>query len=159
MMLGRELTSWQTPLRALTEMQREMNHLFSRFFGDGEQVGTQWLSASESFVPRVESAVRENALYVKADLSGIDPKDVELTVEGTQLTLERARKGVNQTPRIFTNGGRESAVTHSHHTPIRAEKISYAHPAEPGVLSPHPVRTDEVDGERRGPDSGRVGLQ
>ena len=39
MMLGRELTPWQTPLRAITEMQREMNQLFSRFFGEGEQAG------------------------------------------------------------------------------------------------------------------------
>jgi HSP20 family protein len=92
MMLGRELTPWQTPLRAINEMQREMNQLFSRFFGEGEQVGNQWLSPSESFVPRIESAVRENTLYVKADLPGIDPKDVELTVEGNQLTLRGERK-------------------------------------------------------------------
>ena len=64
MMLGRELTPWQTPLRAITEMQREMNQLFSRFFGESEQVGNQWLSRSESYVPRVESAVREHTLYV-----------------------------------------------------------------------------------------------
>jgi HSP20 family protein len=92
MMLGRELTPWQTPLRAITEMQREMNQLFSRFFGEGEQVGNQWLSPSESYVPRVESAVRENTLYVKADLPGIDPKDVEVTVEGNRLTLRGERK-------------------------------------------------------------------
>ena len=91
-MLGRELTPWQTPLRALTEMQREMNQLFSRFFGEGEQVGNQWLSQSASFVPRIESAVREQTLYVKADLPGIDPKDVEVTVEGNQLTLRGERK-------------------------------------------------------------------
>jgi HSP20 family protein len=101
MMLGRELTPWQTPLRALTEMQREMNHMFSRFFGEGEQVGNHWLSPSESFVPRVESAVREQTLYVKADLPGIDPKDVELTVEGTQLTLRGERKAEHE----GTNGG------------------------------------------------------
>ena len=96
MMLGRELTPWQTPLRAITEMQREMNHMFSRFFGEGEQVGQQWLSPSERFVPRIESAVRENMLYVKADLPGIDPKDVELTVEGSQLTLRGERKAEHE---------------------------------------------------------------
>ena len=37
MMLGRELTPWQTPLRAINEMKQEMNQLFSRFFGEGEQ--------------------------------------------------------------------------------------------------------------------------
>jgi HSP20 family protein len=77
-------------------MHREMNHMFSRFFGEGEQVGNQWLSPGESFVPRIESAVRENTLYVKADLPGIDPKDVELTVEGNQLTLRGERKAEHE---------------------------------------------------------------
>jgi HSP20 family protein len=96
MMLGRELTPWQTPFRAITEMQREMHHLFSRFFGEGEQVGSRWQSQIESYVPRIESAVRENTLYVKADLPGIDPKDVEVTVEGTQLTLRGQRKAEHE---------------------------------------------------------------
>src|SRR5919112_6260895 len=96
MMLGRELTPWQTPLRALTEMQREMNQLFSRFFGEGEQVGNRWQSQIESYVPRIESAVRENTLCVKADLPGIDPKDVEVTVEGNRLTLRGQRKAEHE---------------------------------------------------------------
>jgi HSP20 family protein len=77
-------------------MQREMNQLFSRFFGDGEQVGNQWLSPSMSYMPQIESVVRENTLYVKADLPGIDPKDVELTVEGNQLTLRGERKAEHE---------------------------------------------------------------
>jgi HSP20 family protein len=91
-MLGRELTPWQTPLRALTEMQQEMNQLFSRFFGEGEQAENRWVSPSDSYVPRIESAVRDNTLCVKADLPGIDPKDVEVTVEGNRLTLQGQRK-------------------------------------------------------------------
>lgn len=95
-MLGRELTPWQTPLRALNEMQREMNQLFSRFFGDGEQVGNRWQSPSESYVPQTESWVRDNTLHVKADLPGIDPKDVEVTVEGNRLTLRGQRKAEHE---------------------------------------------------------------
>ena len=91
-MLGRELTPWQTPLRALTEMQREMNQLFSRFFGEGEQEGNRWQSSSASYVPRIESAVRDNTLWVKADLPGVDPKEVEVEVEGNRLTLRGQRK-------------------------------------------------------------------
>ena len=96
MMLGRELTPWQTPLRAINEMQREMNQLFSRFFGEGEQEGNRWVSPSESYVPRIESAVRENTLWVKADLPGIDPKDVEVMVEGNRLTLRGQRKAEHE---------------------------------------------------------------
>jgi len=95
-MLGRELTPWQTPLRAISEMQREMNHLFARFFGDEEQPGNRWLSPSESYVPQIESAVRENTLWVKADLPGTDPKDVEVIVEGNRLTLRGQRKAEHE---------------------------------------------------------------
>jgi HSP20 family protein len=95
-MLGRELTPWQTPLRALSEMQRDMNQLFSRFFGDGEQAGNRWLSPSESYMPRIESAVRDNTLWVKADLPGIDPKDVEVVVEGNRLTVRGQRKAEHE---------------------------------------------------------------
>ena len=92
-MLGRELTPWQTPLRALDEMQREMNQLFSRFFGEGEQEGNRWQqSPSASYVPQIESWVRDNTLCVKADLPGVDPKDVEVEVEGNRLTLRGQRK-------------------------------------------------------------------
>jgi HSP20 family protein len=96
MMLGRELTPWQTPLRAINEMQREMNQLFSRFFGEGEQVGNRWQSQIESYVPQIESSVRDNTLWVKADLPGIDPKDVEVTVEGNRLTLRGQRKAEHE---------------------------------------------------------------
>jgi len=96
MMLGRELTPWQTPLRAINEMKQEMNQLFSRFFGEGEQTGNRWLSPSESYVPRIESAVRDNTLWVKADLPGIDPKDVEVEVEGNRLTLRGQRKAEHE---------------------------------------------------------------
>jgi HSP20 family protein len=96
MMLGRELTPWQTPLRALNEMQREMNQLFSRFFGEGEQAGNQGQSPSASYIPQIESSVRDNMLWVKADLPGIDPKDVEVTVEGNRLTLRGQRKAEHE---------------------------------------------------------------
>ena len=96
MMLGRELTPWQTPLRAITEMQQEMNQLFSRFFGEGEQEGNRWVSSNNSYVPRIESAMRDNTLWVKADLPGIDPKDVEVMVEGNRLTLRGERKAEHE---------------------------------------------------------------
>ena len=92
MMVGRELTPWQTPLRALNEMQREMNQLFSRFFGEGEQIENRWQFPSESYVPQIESSVRDNKLCVRAELPGIDPKDVEVEVEGNRLTLRGQRK-------------------------------------------------------------------
>jgi HSP20 family protein len=42
--------------------------------------------------PQVESYTEGTTLHLKADLPGIDPQAVELTVEGTQLTLKGERK-------------------------------------------------------------------
>jgi HSP20 family protein len=40
--------------------------------------------------------VRDNTLWVKADLPGVDPKEVEVTVEGNRLTLRGQRKAESE---------------------------------------------------------------
>jgi hypothetical protein len=42
------------------------------------------------------AACGRTPLYIKADLPGIDPRDVEITVEGTQLTLKGERKAEHE---------------------------------------------------------------
>jgi HSP20 family protein len=95
-MLGRALMSWQSPFSQLSSFRREMDELFNRVFGDWERAGTQWAPLSTSYAPQIESCVRENTLYIKADLPGMDPKDVEITVEGNQLTLKGERKAEHE---------------------------------------------------------------
>src|SRR5437762_3464542 len=92
MWAGRELTSGHTPFSHLHAMQREMNDLFSRFFGAGDQDGDSWRSYNEDYAPQIESWVKDNALHIKADLPGMEPQDVEITVEGNRLTLRGERK-------------------------------------------------------------------
>ncbi|HXG21043.1 MAG TPA: Hsp20/alpha crystallin family protein [Methylomirabilota bacterium] len=93
MMLGRELTPWQNPFGLLSSFRRDMDELFNRFFGDWERGGTPWASMMGAvYAPRVESCVQDNTLLIRADLPGVDPKDVEITVEGNQLTLKGERK-------------------------------------------------------------------
>jgi HSP20 family protein len=90
MMLGRELLSGPSPLARLSSLPREMDDFFTQAFGDWERAGTLW--ASLRYYPQVESYTEGNTLHLKADLPGIDPKAVEITVEGTQLTLKGERK-------------------------------------------------------------------
>jgi HSP20 family protein len=92
-MLDRELMSWPSPFTRLSSFRREMDNFFTQAFGDWERTGTPWTPRlSGSYVPQMESYVRDNTLYLKADLPGIDPKEVELTVEGGQLTIKGERK-------------------------------------------------------------------
>jgi HSP20 family protein len=50
-------------------------------------------------LPAVESFLRGEELVVRADLPGIDPKEVELAVEGDRLTIKGERKKVDEQKR------------------------------------------------------------
>ena len=48
------------------------------------------------FAPAIEFFVRKDEVVIRADLPGIDPKNVELTVEGDRLTIKGERKTVHE---------------------------------------------------------------
>ncbi|HXG21225.1 MAG TPA: Hsp20/alpha crystallin family protein [Methylomirabilota bacterium] len=94
-MLG-ELTTWRSPFNLLSSFRRDMDELFNRFFGDWERAGTPWAPMSAGYFPRIESYVDGNTLHIKADLPGVDPQEVEIAVEGNQLTIKGERKAQHE---------------------------------------------------------------
>ena len=84
------LTRWD-PFRDLSTLQDRMDRLFgdtlARFrstFGEPVE-GVGWL-------PAVDTVETEESIMLKADLPGIDPKDVEVEVENGTLTLRGERR-------------------------------------------------------------------
>jgi HSP20 family protein len=71
-----------------------MDDLFERmserFFGPEGRERSVW--GTDALVPAVESHVDKDTLIIKADLPGIDPKEVSISVTGNQLTIEGERK-------------------------------------------------------------------
>jgi HSP20 family protein len=86
----RTLTPWR-PARALSALRTEFDDLFSRFFGTegGESRDPFW---GELFAPAVDTEVRDGKFIVTADLPGIDPKSVDVSVSGDRLTIQGERK-------------------------------------------------------------------
>jgi len=92
----RALTPWR-PFGELSTLHRDIDDLFARFFGDEER---NWLRPFEmGSAPAIESFLRGHELVVRADLPGIDPKNVELAVEGDRLTIKGERKKVEEEKR------------------------------------------------------------
>jgi HSP20 family protein len=87
------LTPWR-PMRDLDTLRQHMDDLFERmsgrFFGPGERERSVW--GTEALAPAIESHVDKDTLVIKADLPGIDPKEVSISVTGNQLTIEGERK-------------------------------------------------------------------
>jgi HSP20 family protein len=77
------------PFQDLPATQKDFNRFisegFSRLFGGGEPSTRTW-------APPVDIYETDNALVLKADLPGVDPKDVEIRVENGVLYLKGERK-------------------------------------------------------------------
>ena len=80
------LTRWD-PFRELNLLQDRMNRLFQDYGPRGEQELT-----AGNFAPPVDIYEDEHNITVKAELPGIDPKDVDVRVENNTLTIKGERK-------------------------------------------------------------------
>lgn len=83
--MANEPQSW-SPFRELDRFRRDFDDLFDRFLGG--RLSRQ----SPGSGPALESYVDNGKLIVRADLPGIDPKEVEITASGDQLTIRGRRE-------------------------------------------------------------------
>lgn len=96
-MMGNDLMLWRNSVSLLDSFRRDMETLFNRVFDDREWAGTFEAPMWTGYSPVIESYVDGKTLHIKADLPGVDPKDVEIVVEGRQLTLKGERKAEQET--------------------------------------------------------------
>ena len=79
----RALTPWTG-----TGLKREMDRLFDRFFE------SPWaeLPALGDWTPPLDVAESKDAVTVKAELPGVDAKDVAVSLEGDMLTDRKSTR-------------------------------------------------------------------
>lgn len=116
------MSRWD-PFDELRRMQREMDRLFDRFLGT-ETLGTSHVSA---WVPSIESYTRDGELVVRAELPGIDPKDLDVSVTDRELVIKGERKS--------EKGAKEENYLY--------KEISYG-AFERRFLLPEGVKTDDL---------------
>ncbi len=80
----RELQPWR-PFSELERWRRRFESRFPRFFEDFEG------EEAESKLP-IESYVKDGNVVVRADVPGLDPKDIDVTVLGNVLMIKGERK-------------------------------------------------------------------
>jgi len=82
------LTPWSSR-GEMTSFRREMDRLFDRFF---EGWPFRALVEEGQWAPSVDVSENAKAVIVKAEIPGIDPKAIDLSVHGNILTLRGERK-------------------------------------------------------------------
>ena len=81
----------------MVALRGEMDRLFDSFFREpfGAMDWPPWGSGKWS--PAIDVAENDKELTVRAELPGIDPKDLEVSVSGNQLVLSGEKKESSET--------------------------------------------------------------
>jgi HSP20 family protein len=78
----------------MARMEQEMDDLFGRFFRGGPSLA---VGEARAWTPSVDMIDRKEELLVRADLPGLEQKDVEVSVEDGMLTIRGERKEEKET--------------------------------------------------------------
>jgi HSP20 family protein len=86
--IGMELVPWRPFGGELSSLRREMDDLWNRFFGETPLARR----LTEEWWPSVDVSESKDTFIIKAELPGLDAKDVEVSVSGNVLTLKGEKK-------------------------------------------------------------------
>jgi HSP20 family protein len=94
--MARDPQKW-SPFRELDRVRHDFEELLDRSLGSR-------VSREQRGTPALESFIDSGKLIIRADLPGVDPKDVDVTVTGDQLTIRATREQrVDEQSRSFIN--------------------------------------------------------
>ena len=78
-----EIVPWK-PFGEVSSLRKEMDNLWSHFLGETSFPG----SVSQEWMPTVDVSETEDQLLIKAELPGLDAKDVSVSLSGDMLTIK-----------------------------------------------------------------------
>ena len=85
------IVTWE-PFRDLVAVQDRLNRVFDEAFRGAPRGSNEDSALGGQWAPAVDIFEHEGNLVLKAELPGIEPKDVDVSVENNVLTLRGERK-------------------------------------------------------------------
>lgn len=86
------------PYEDLFDVFKDFDNMFHKSFGEPRWMPAAWWNRPQlpartiDFTPAVECYTKDKMLVLRAELPGVDFKDVDITVMGNQLTLKGEKK-------------------------------------------------------------------
>ena len=92
--MAKELTVWKpstelAPFREFERMGRDMDRLWDSFFEGGL---TKRGEAGEGWLPSLDVSETKNDLVVKAEVPGMDAKDIDISLSDGMLTIKGEKR-------------------------------------------------------------------
>ena len=83
-----DLIQWK-PFREVSRLRNEMDRLWDEYFGAGRR-GLEPLE--EAWLPAVDVSESEDKITVKAEIPGLEAKDIDISMSGDTLTIKGEKK-------------------------------------------------------------------
>ncbi|MBW1918229.1 MAG: Hsp20/alpha crystallin family protein [Deltaproteobacteria bacterium] len=83
-----ELTEWK-PFREVSRLRQEMDRLWEEYFGPSRRA-LRPLEAE--WAPSVDVSESADKVTVKAEIPGMEPKDIDISLSGDLLTIKGEKK-------------------------------------------------------------------
>ena len=81
-----DIMEWK-PFKEVTKLRSEMDRLWDDYFGRGRRA-----FKAESWVPSVDVSETVDKIVVKAEIPGMDSKDIDISLSGDILTIKGEKK-------------------------------------------------------------------
>jgi HSP20 family protein len=86
--MARELMKWE-PFREVSRLRREIDRLWEDFFGPSRRA---FEPMAEAWMPAVDVSESGDKVTVKAEIPGMEAKDIEISMAGDTLTIKGEKK-------------------------------------------------------------------
>ena len=80
------------PESPLGRFRTELDRLFERFFEVPKGLAREGLSGLTGWAPSVDVSESDKAITVRAEIPGVDPSDIEVTLTGQTLTISGEKR-------------------------------------------------------------------
>lgn len=90
--MTKELVRWE-PFREVSRLRREMDRVFEDFFGP-----RRWglIPRGGEWTPVMDVAETADQIVVKAEVPGIEPKEINISLSGDVLTVKGEKKSEHE---------------------------------------------------------------
>ena len=132
------------PMREIARLEREMEDMFGRLpqwpFGDRER----------GWAPAVDMIDQKDEIVLRADLPGIDEKDIEVTVQDGTLTVRGERKEEKEEKKenYYYSERTYGAFTRTLMLPTGVDPDKVKATFSKGVLEVHLPKAKEAKGKK-----------
>lgn len=83
-----DLIQWK-PFREVSRLRSEMDRLWDEYFGAGRRA---FRPLEEEWLPAVDISESEDKITVKAEIPGMEAKDIDISMSGDTLTIKGEKK-------------------------------------------------------------------